>query len=101
MKRNIILSIQDFLRKRSKRPWACFETDGFSKEGLGIRMYWNKAFIKGLHEHGIQATSDQETVQMMFLYISSQVTGFTVGGAEIVNPEATPQLTNEANTFIK
>jgi hypothetical protein len=96
MKSKKLVALQELLCKRSKQPWACFETDGFSDDGLGIAMSWNPAFIQMLHQHGIQGVNDQETVQLFFLFMSNRVAE-GIGGENTVNPSGTPQLTNEAN----
>ena len=101
MKSSKLIVLAEALKSKSANPWACFETDGFSQEGLGIAMRWNSAFIKHLHEHGIQGANDQETLQLFFLFMSSQVASGVGGEEDVIAPAATPNLTSEANQFIR
>ena len=100
MNSSSLVKLTELLKARSKTPWACFETNGFSEEGLGIAMSWNKAFIGMLHQNGIQGTSDQETLQLFFLFMASRVSEGVGGENEVVNPSGTPNLTSEANRFV-
>jgi hypothetical protein len=101
MKSSKLIVAEELIRSKSKRPWACFETNGFSEEGLGIAMRWNPAFIKMLHENGIQGANEQETIQLFFLFMSSQVAAGVGGESDVVNPSGTPNLTSEANMFVR
>lgn len=100
MKKSTLLTIQDKLKSKSKQPWAAFETDGFSDDGVGIGMFWNSAFISHLHANGVQGATDEETMQLFFLFMASRVAESVVG-ENTVSAENTPNLTNEANAFIR
>jgi len=101
MKTSKLISLQSALASRSKRPWACFETGGVSADGqLGVAMNWNDAFIRMLHDMGIQGTNEQETIQLFFLFMAGRI-GEDVAPADTVSPDATPSLTSEANTFLR
>jgi hypothetical protein len=105
MKKSKLISAKELLSSKSKTPWACFETCGIVSEdgtkGVPIGMYWNDAFIKDLAKVGIQGQNDQETMQLFFLYMASQVANAVseeIG--DVVNPEATPNLSSDANSFV-
>lgn len=103
MNKSKLISIKEFLSSKSKTPWAVFETCGVVSEdgtkGVPIGMYWNDAFIVNLANAGIQGQNDQETMQLFFLYMASQVAN-AITEEDVVNPEATPNLSSEANTFV-
>lgn len=101
MKQSLLITAKEKLVARSAKPWACFETTGIDSEGLGIAMSWNKTFIEKLHAQGIQGSTDHETMQLFFLFMSSRIAEGLSDGDETINPAATPNLTNEANTLIK
>lgn len=99
MKRKFLIALQEKLVSKSKEPWACFETSGPDKEGrLGFSISWNKAFIANLHQQGYQGMNDEETVQMFFL-ATHMIPEEMMNDLDTVNPDATPNLTNEANTL--
>lgn len=100
MKESFLVSLNEKLVSKSKKPWACFETDGVSEDGLGVAMHWNNSFIKKLHAQGIQGNDDRETIQLFFLFMASRIAEAAAGDGNTVNPEATPNLTNEANRFV-
>lgn len=100
MKKSTLINLKEKLESRSKNPWACFETEGITEEGLGVAMHWNPAFIQHLHGLGIQGANDNETLQMFFLYMSSRIAEGLIG-EDVVNPDATPNLTSEANLFVR
>ena len=101
MKESFLVSLNQKIVSRSTKPWACFETEGVSEEGLGISMHWNKAFINKLHEQGIHGEDDNQTMQMFFLFMASRVADGINDNQDVVNPDATPNLTNEANRFVR
>lgn len=105
MKKSKLISLKELISSKSKQPWACFETCGVvsqeGEKGMPIGMYWNDSFIQHLSSIGIQGQTDQETLQMFFLYMASQVAEtFSEAVGNVVNPEATPNLSSEANTFV-
>lgn len=101
MKESLLVSLNEKLVSRSSKPWACFETEGVTDDGLGIAMHWNKAFLKKLHSQGIQGNDDRETMQLFFLFMASRIAEATSNDGDAVNPEATPNLSNEANRFVR
>lgn len=97
MKASYLLRIKNFLASRSKKPWACFETTGPDREGrIAFSINANKAFIENLKNLGMGGINDEETVQMFFLQ-TRMIPEHIL--EEAVNPEETPNLTNEANEF--
>lgn len=97
MKRSWLLRLKEWLAKRSKKPWATFETTGPDENGrLPFTIYANPAFINLLKKHGMGATTDEETLQLFFLQTRMVPEEFE---DDTINPEGTPNLTNEANQF--
>jgi hypothetical protein len=99
MKKSTLINMKELLESRSKKPWACFETEGITENGLGVAMHWNEAFVKHLHTLGIQGANDHETLQLFFMYMSSRIADGLIG-EDTINPEAMPNLTSEANKFV-
>lgn len=98
MKPSFLISIQEFFKRRSNKPWGCFETSGPDENGrVEFRITYNKAFVENLHKRGFQGINDEETTQMFFL--SSRIVPDGYLDDDSVNPEATPNLSNEANTL--
>ena len=100
MEKSKLISLKEKLESKSSKPWACFETNGISEEGLGVSMYWNKAFVEHLRDAGIQGINDQETLQLFFLYMASRIAS-SASEEDTVNPEATPTLTSDANRLVR
>ena len=99
MKRSLLVSIKELFSKNSKNPWACFETTGPNEDGrVAFSISANKAFIKNLQDLGMGGINDEETVQMFFLQMR-MIPENMVPTDDAVNPDATPNLTNEANQF--
>lgn len=85
---------------RSKKPWACFETSGPTEDGhVGFSISFNTAFVDNLRAHGFEGMNDEEIVQMFFLSVRMVPEEFALDDA--INPAATPNLTNEANRFVR
>ena len=98
MKRSFLVSLKERLAKGSKKPWACFETTGPDADGrVAFSISANKAFIQNLQNLGLGGINDEETVQMFFLQLRMIPDDMATDDA--VNPDATPNLTNEANQF--
>lgn len=99
MKRSILITIKEWLAQRSSKPWACFETTGPDKDGrVAFTISSNKAFIKNLQNLGMAGTTDEETVQLFFLQ-TRMIPEDLMPIEDAINPEAMPNLTNEANQF--
>lgn len=99
MKRSLLTKLQELLRKKSKKPWASFETGGPTNDGrLEFTMSWNDAFIDVLKRAGYDGETEEEMVQMF--YLSTQMIPESLMD-DVVNPSATPNLTNEANILRK
>ena len=99
MKRSKLIAAAERLKKNSKEPWACFETSGPDKDGrVGFSVSYNQAFIDNLTQLGLSGMTDEETVQLFFLQMRMVPEGVD---QEAVNPTATPNLTNEANRFVR
>jgi hypothetical protein len=98
MKRSALIKVKEFTEKFSGKPWGCFETTGISKDGvIEFSMSYNKALVNNLRSYGLEGTTDEELVQTFFLVTRMAPTSWE---DEAVNPEATPNLTNEANKFV-
>lgn len=96
MKRGFLTSLKEFLRKRSKKPWAAFETSGPDAEGrLEFTMSWNNSFVNRLKSVGYEADSEEEMVQMFF--ISTAMIPENLVGDDSINPSSMPKLSSEAN----
>lgn len=101
MKRKFLISMQEKLSANSKEPWGCFETTGPDDEGrVGFAISWNKAFITTLHKAGFHGVSEEETVQMFFLS-ARMLPEEMADQIDTINPAGTPDLTNEANRFVR
>lgn len=97
MKRSLLIRLKELLMRRSKKPWATFETTGPDSEGrVEFSISYNMAFVANLHKQGMGATSPEETVQLFFLQMRMLPEDVM---DDSVNPEGTPTLTNEANQF--
>jgi|SRR5271163_1402606 len=103
MKQSWLVSLKEKIAAYSNKPWAVFETSGPDVTGkLGFAIAWNPAFVENLQKLGMAGQSDEETIQLFFLQLrmipESMDPDATV---ETVNPEATPNLTDEANKFVR
>jgi hypothetical protein len=99
MKRSWLIRLKELIMRRSKKPWACFETSAPDKDGkVAFSISYNDAFALRLIEQGMGAATYEETVQMFFLQLR-MIPEELVGTEDAVNPDATPNLTNEANQF--
>lgn len=97
MKRSFLSSLQEFFRKKSKSPWASFETSGPTIDGrIEFTISWNDAFIEGLRKSGYDGTTEEEMVQLFFIS-THMLPESMLGDEDTVNPEGTPRLTSEAN----
>lgn len=98
MKHSFLSKLQEFIKKFSKKPWASFETTGPQSDGrLEFTISWNNAFIDVLKKAGYEGETEEEMVQLF--YLSTQMLPENIiDEMEMgVNPDATPNLTNEAN----
>jgi hypothetical protein len=98
MKRSWLISIKEWLMSFSAKPWACIETSGANANGeVHFSISANKAFLEQQQRLGMAGQTDEETLQLFFLQLGLAAQGIT--DDDIVNPEATPQLSSEANVF--
>lgn len=98
MKRSWLISIKEWLAGFSKKPWACYETTGPNERGeVYFSISANQAFIENQQRLGMAGQTDDETLQLFFLQIGMAARGITED--DIVNPDATPNLSSEANVF--
>ncbi len=101
MKRSWLLKLKELLSRKSKKPWACFETTGPDAEGrVAFSISFNDAFIQNLSDLGMSGTTPEETVQMFFLQMR-MIPESMMDQEDTVNPDATPNLTNEVNQLIR
>ena len=101
MKRSWLINFKEFLARRSKKPWACFETTGPNADGrVAFSISFNTAFARNLQNLGMGGTNDEETVQLFFMQLR-MIPEDLVDQEDIVNPEDTPNLSNEANKFVR
>jgi hypothetical protein len=97
MKGSLIIKLKELISGRSKKPWANIECNGFNDDmGIGFSMSWNQAFIRNLEERGFQGIDENETVNNFMLFCGAQMVN---DRQDEINPDATPNLTSEANTF--
>lgn len=102
MKRSLLVAIKERFAKKSKKPWACFETAGPDTTGrLAFSISWNEAFVKNLQELGMAGQTDEETIQLFFLQMRMIPESMDTDTDTVVNPEATPNLTSDANKFVR
>src|SRR5271163_4365076 len=103
MKQSWLISLKEKIAGYSKTPWAAFETTGPDKEGrLGFSIAWNPAFVRNLEQLGMAGQSEEETIQLFFLQLRMIPESMDPAAeVETVNPEATPNLTDEANKFVR
>lgn len=94
----MIIKFAELIHSKSDKPWACFETEGITNQGIGVKMFWNDAFIKHIGSMGIVAATEQEMLQLFFLFMAAQVSGVKPDD-EMVQPDATPELSSPNNTF--
>lgn len=101
----MMLSIVQFFKRFSKQPWGCFVSKGVTSSGLEVEMYWNDAFMRNLERSGFMGNDEQETARNFFIFMAGTVGGVhSVNREEIVdvvNPAATPKLSNDTNRFIR
>lgn len=99
MKRSLLIRLAEFFSRFSNKPKACFETSGPDDQGrVEFAISFNQAFIKNLHTHGFGGVNDDETVQQFFLS-ARMLPEHLLDDEDTVNPSATPNLSNEANTL--
>lgn len=99
MKRSWLISLRELLVRKSKKPWACFETTGPDADGrVAFSISHNRAFVANLSRLGMGGITPEETVQMFFLQMR-MLPEALANQEDTVNPEATPNLSNEANQF--
>lgn len=98
MKRSWLIAIKEFFSKFSSKPWACFETTGPDENGhVHFAISANQAFIKNLQMGGLAGQDDDETLQLFFLQL--RMAAADIEDTEFVNPEATPNLSDDNNIF--
>ena len=95
MKQSFWVKVQEWFARRSKTPWAAFETNGPTNGILEFSISWNDAFVKMLKLQGFPGGNDEEVVQMFFL--STRVLPENLITEDVVNPENMPRLTSEMN----
>ncbi len=67
MKR-FLLRLLEALHKRSKEPWAMFETNGIDGQGrVRIETYWNEAFIENARNNRLPGNTPEEIVTLFFV----------------------------------
>lgn len=99
MKQSFLVKVKEWWFKNSDKPWACFETDGPSRDGiLEFSISWNNSFVERLKRLGYTGGNDEELVQLFFL--STRVLPENLlneSADDTVNPEGMPRLTSEMN----
>lgn len=104
MKQSFLVKIKEWWFKNSDDPWACFETDGPSRDGImEFSISWNKSFVDRLQRLGYTGGNDEELVQLFFL--STRVLPENLlnepAADNAINPEGMPRLTSEMNELRK
>lgn len=98
MKRSFLIRIKEFFSKKSSTPWACFETNGPTNDGImEFSLSWNDAFIKQIKALGYTGGNDEELVQLFFLATRAYPENIAIG--DTVNPGQMPNLSSEANSL--
>lgn len=103
MKPSKLVRFKEWWSKKSKTPWACFETEGPSSDGiLEFSISWNAAFVDKLKRMGYTGGNDEELVQLFFLSTRVLPENLLTDVAEdnAVNPAEMPRLSSEGN-YIK
>jgi hypothetical protein len=103
MKQSFLVRTKEFFAKKSKTPWAVFETAGPSPDGiLEFSISWNNAFVEKLKKQGYEGANDEEIVHIFFLSTRVLPENLLNDVADdSVNPEAMPRLSSEANFLRK
>src|SRR5271155_2600240 len=103
MKQSWLISLKEKIAGYSKTPWAVFETEGPDSEGrLGFSIAWNPAFVRNLEKLGMAGQTEEETIQLFFLQLRMIPDSMSPDDPTAnVNPEATPNLTDEANKLVR
>lgn len=94
MKRSFLVALKELFVRKSSTPWAAIEFNGVQEGAVAFSMSWNEAFIRNLDSVGFTGINQEETVQNFLLYIANMQ-----AVQDVVNPEGTPNLSNEANTL--
>lgn len=77
------ISMEKELAKNSDEPWAGFSIVDVNKDGqVGIELDWNEPFIEHLKKNGIQASSEEEMVSVLFASLMKEM------GDEVSEEEA-------------
>lgn len=97
---SFLIRIENFFRKRSKKPWACIETDGFGPNGVGVSFQCNDAFIEHLHENGIMGLTDDETIATFFIYLFGLMSNRLTEDGTTAITEATPNIEQDVKDGI-
>lgn len=59
--------LEEKLQRRSKTPWASFDTAGVENGSVRYDMSWNPAFLENLRKAGFTGHNEQEIVENFFL----------------------------------
>ncbi len=94
MKRSKLVALKEMISANSKEPWAAIEFNGVQEGAVAFSMSWNKSFLRNLEESGFQGINPEETIQNFFMFMANMNIV-----QDVVNPEGTPTLSNEANTL--
>jgi hypothetical protein len=88
-------------QEKSKEPWASFEISNVDKSGRAqVSFAWNQAFLTYIHAQGVQAETDEESVQLFFMMARmSPEEQAMLGGDEPVQSAAHPNLSQPVNRF--
>lgn len=72
MKRSLLVRMQEWLRRNSKKPWACIETTGVvsTEEGDKVMFLfsYNEAFVTNLRKNGFSGIDEEEIVKEFLIY---------------------------------
>lgn len=59
--------MHEIMMRKSKTPWARFETSGIKDGQVKYEMSWNYAFLENLKNSGFNGHNEQEIVEQFFL----------------------------------
>lgn len=86
---------------RSKKPWAKLEIVDIEEDGqLKLKYSHNEAFIQYLKSIKWDEGPEDDMVQSYLLSLGVMA-AIAEGNDNMINPDSHPELTNDANKFIR
>ncbi len=87
-------------QEQISEPWACFEVMNLGVEGdrIKVEFHWNAAFIEELHRLGVQAETEEDSVQLFFYASQMRPTEMSIGDEAVQSIEH-PTLSQPQNVL--